>query len=381
MNVFGVIALSIVIAGGDDLNSAIMARGIEIRACWGIDLHIPPNLWIDFFRDFYEFSMRWLRDGKRDEEEWRRFWAVFLSHGACDYCPSACMLLHTFDVIETIAATLPVSRIHQAFNENGNAAGLRLKGYMASQTHWVAPLPGEPEWPLAEVGAVLRHLLAKEEEEVQWAEGLAAYLAEGPAARVYVAPSPVRSNIQRRTRVRLGQLLTAYGGNRVDGLFMEVVRHLERLREHLGLNFDIRIEREIPFFPVRGTLLGLLRYGSVYGELPEGTDFIDARAKNRFEFAVVLPTIQDRFPAAVALTAMLLNAGWEQCWLQSHSGAAFQWSGQVDALICSRNAPIHEVGFDFLTSEGAAETQELFSARACPKAWPDGVPRRNRNDA
>ena len=112
-----------------------------------------------------------------------------------------------------------------------------------------------------------------------------------------------------------------------------------------ALNYDIWIEREIHFFPVRGTLLGLLRYGRVYGVLPEGKDFINGRAKNRFEFALVLPKMQDRFPAAVALTALLVEAGWLECWLRSQEGVNFQWSGQVDALICTRDGPIHEVGF------------------------------------
>ena len=42
---------------------------------------------------------------------------------------------------------------------------------------------------------------------------------------------------------------------------------------------------------------------------------------------------------------------------------------------CSRDSPVHEVGFDFLTSEAAAETGELFSARVCAKDWPQNVPR------
>ena len=148
------------------------------------------------------------------------------------------------------------------------------------------------------------------------------------------------------------------------GAFKEVVRHLESLHEYLLLNFNLRMHA-VPFFPVRGTLLGLLRYGRVYGALPEGLDFIDERAQNRFEFALVLPQMEDRFPAAVALTTVMVEDGWQECWLRSQGDLPFRWAGQVESLVCARDHPSHEVSFDFLTSEGASETRERGASACC----------------
>jgi hypothetical protein len=217
------------------------------------------------------------------------------------------------DALDVVASTRPVSGIHQKFNENADAAMQRLQGYMAA--HMEVADAG-PDFPFEEAGAALSRLL-NHWQETQWDGSFAPYLARGPA-RVYVSPSPTLSNIQRMSRVRHGQLLTLSSGYRVIAhAFLQIVHFLEHLRDHLGANYDIWIEREIYFFPVRGTLLGLLRYGRVYGVLPEGKDFINGRAKNRFEFALVLPKMQDRFAAAIALTALLVEAGWLECWLRS----------------------------------------------------------------
>eukprot|EP00929_Paragymnodinium_shiwhaense_P077513 TRINITY_DN39910_c0_g2_i1.p1 TRINITY_DN39910_c0_g2~~TRINITY_DN39910_c0_g2_i1.p1 ORF type:complete len:521 (+),score=65.80 TRINITY_DN39910_c0_g2_i1:186-1748(+) len=109
----------------------------------------------------------------------------------------------------------------------------------------------------------------------------------------------------------------------------------QSLREVVDVLESLRVD----YFPMGGTLIGLLRYGALEGELTEGkVDVVD----RDIDFMVRVYNVGQWLSISSNITSRMLRKGWTSCALHPHALAPF-WQGQYVVLKCMKTSPYYHV--------------------------------------
>lgn len=122
---------------------------------------------------------------------------------------------------------------------------------------------------------------------------------------------------------------------------------------------------DVEFFPTQGTLIGLVRYGELHGNLSAGkVDVVD----RDMDFMVRADTLASWFGAVKRISDGLLARGWFYCMLLSSDADSLVWAGQLSRMKCIRSKPFLAVAdFEAYSVDGEAlqtgfcECQHLIS--------------------